>query len=85
MWNCGRVFDANQKDLENLTVHVAENSLKKKHKKFEQFEDREDSEIYFLAWFLRRSSRDIDRKDYIVTYRQLDSILRKNGFFVCKS
>lgn len=80
LWLCGRVFTETQKVLERVTLAVAEDRLGTVHARARQFAKGADAEVRFLSWYLRRNSREIDRRDYVVTYRQLDAILRKFGF-----
>lgn len=80
LWICGRTTTMGQKKLELLTVAVADNKLKDRYRQFASYTKKEDPEVRFLAWFLRKNSRPIDRKDYVVTYRQLDAILKRHGY-----
>jgi death-on-curing family protein len=66
------------RDLEELTVRVAEGELRK-YSQFERFGNEDEPEIAFLAWFLRRNSREVDNRYYIITFRELDRILNTFG------
>ena len=67
-----------QKEFEDLTVHVANNSLKR-YKRFNNFSEEEDCEVKFIADFFKRKTRQIDKRFYVVTYRQLNTILGRYG------
>jgi len=68
------------KELEDLTVRVAEGELRK-YSQFERFRAEDEPEIAFLAWFLRRNTRTVDTRHYLITYRELDRLL---GGFGCR-
>jgi hypothetical protein len=75
----GRTPDAGQKAFEDLAVATAANKLGD-YLQFSKFKKKsEDPEVSFLADFLRRNTREIDKKHYLVTFRQLDTILRRYG------
>jgi len=44
------------------------------------FEGQEDADVRYIAHYIRTCTRKSDKKDYIVTYRELDSLLRRFGF-----
>ncbi|MBW0144034.1 hypothetical protein [Sphingomicrobium clamense] len=44
------------------------------------FEGHEDADVMYIAHYIRATTRQSDRKDYIVTYRELDTILKRFGF-----
>jgi death-on-curing protein len=77
----GRCADAPQKDFENLTVDIAENQLSK-YPRFKTFIKKKikNPEILFISDFLKRKTRDIDKRFYSVTYQQLKTILNNYGF-----
>lgn len=66
-----------QRELENLAVCVAENGLSK-YPRYAKF--KMEPEINFLADYLRKNTRRIDKQYYAVTYHDLRSILRERGF-----
>ena len=39
-----------------------------------------DPEVRYISDYLRRNSREVDRRTYILTYRQLNAILKKFGY-----
>lgn len=71
------ICDKNQ--VEDIIVYMAGNSM---HliDGYEKFSKLEDSEIIFFADYIRRNSRDIDKRKYDITYRELDRRLRGHGF-----
>jgi len=75
-----RTPTVSQSDLENLVVEIAEDKLKKyrRHQALKLKSD--DPEIRFIADYLRRNSRPIDKTIYTITFRELDARLRHFGF-----
>ncbi|MDP1678909.1 MAG: type II toxin-antitoxin system death-on-curing family toxin [Candidatus Nitrotoga sp.] len=69
-----------QIDLENFIVDIAENNLDK-HSRYKALKlKKDDAEIYFIADYMRRHSRVIDKQSYTITYRELDYCLKKFKF-----
>ena len=75
----GRTPGAGQRDFENLTVRVADNDLSY-YPAFKRFARSEDAEVEFIANFLRRNTRVIDKHHYVITYNQLANILSRYGY-----
>lgn len=79
LFQSGYVITVSEKELEDMTVLVANNGLKK----FPRFRDLkkngDDPEVRFLSHYLRQNTRKIDRQQYIVTYRELEKILKRYG------
>lgn len=75
----GFYVTAEKNDLEDILVYVAGDSL---HllEDYEQFKGQSDAEILFLSDYLKRHTRKIDKKTYLITYRELDRRLRRRGF-----
>jgi death-on-curing family protein len=75
----GRYITADKNELEDLLVYIADDSL---HliDGFEKFEGHEDSEVHFVSEYFRRHSREVDKRTYIITYRELDRRLRHHGY-----
>ena len=42
--------------------------------------DEEDPEVRYIAYWLRRNTRDVDDREYAITYRELRRILSRYGF-----
>ena len=74
----GRTPSSPQKEFELLTVRVAERSLDL-YPQYERFCGEDDADVRFISHFLRRNTREIDKRHYIITYKQLDTILRRYG------
>lgn len=69
-----------QKLLEDLIVDIAKGNLYQ-YRRVQTLETKtDDPEIYFIADFLRRNSRTLDKQEYTITYKELDSCLRKFNF-----
>lgn len=81
LWRIGRTPADNvkQKDLETLALRVAMNSLGE-YKEFAQFTKREDPEVRFISSFLRKNTRKVDKKEYLITYNELSTILQNFGY-----
>lgn len=69
-----------QRDFEDFIVEVADNSLKRYPRYRELAKEEQDAEILFIADFLKRNTRDVDRRTYAVTYHELNQILKRYGF-----
>jgi death-on-curing family protein len=76
----GRTPEISQKQLEDFIVEIADNRLEKYSRYRELREEDDDAEVQFIADFLKRHTRQIDRRPYTVTYHQLNSLLQKHGF-----
>lgn len=69
--------------LENFAVDVADNKLEKfsRYKELEdELADKADAQVAYIAYFLRKNTRSIDKRFYTVTYRELRPILNKFGY-----
>jgi len=75
----GRIVSSAQKEFEDLAVRVAEGRLDV-YPGFRDQRNRADAEVLFVAAFFRRKTRDIDKREFKVTYRQLAQILNRHGF-----
>lgn len=82
LYQNGLVITVSEKALEDMTVLVAKNGLGK----FPRFRDLMkkggDPEVRFLAHYLRQNTRTIDRQQYLVTYRELEKILKRYGVWL---
>lgn len=75
-----RAPTVSQKELEKFVVDIAENKLRQ-YRRLQTLELRtDDPEIYFIADYLRRNSRQLDKRNYTITYKELDMRLREFGF-----
>ena len=75
----GRVVNVAQREFEDLAVRVAENGLSR-YPAFRDLRVTSDREVLFIARFFRRNTREIDRREFNVTYRQLGVIMGRHGF-----
>ncbi len=76
----GRTPDAPQKEFESLAVKTAASQLSE-YPGFSKFKKKPDPEVRFIADFFRRKTRKIDKSLYTITYRQLETILNKYGYY----
>ena len=79
LYRNGLVITVSEKALEDMTVAIAKKGLEK----FPRYRDLkkrgEDPEVHFLAHWLRQNTRKIDRQQYLITYRELEKILKRYG------
>lgn len=69
-----------QKELEDFIVNIAEDKLRQ-YRRLIALESRtNDPEIHFIADYLRRNSRMLDKTNYTITYRELDARLHEFGY-----
>ncbi len=73
---------ASQKEFEKLSLRVAANELEK-YPKFQKMSKNKgkklsysDIVVYFIADFLKRKTRKMSKNHYILTYRELNKILK---------
>lgn len=83
----GRCSREHQREWENLAVQIADGSLGKDSKgqtipRYRRLEDDENRDIRIISDCLRRYTRREDKHYYIVTYRQLNKILRDRGYYM---
>src|SRR5579885_445339 len=80
LYKFGRCPSVDEKQFEDFAVEIADNALNK-YARFQDFVKSRDSdpEVKFIAHYLRKNTREIDKKFYSVTYRQLDTILGRYG------
>lgn len=76
----GRTPILSQKEFEDFIVDVADNQLKKYPRYREISKSSEDPEIYFIADFLKRNTREVDTRSYTVTFHELNQILKGYSF-----
>jgi prophage maintenance system killer protein len=74
-----RYPNSSHKDYEDLAIRIASNALPE-YLGYSKFQGKPDPDVFFIAEFLKRNTRVLDKTDYKITYRQLDTILRKNKF-----
>lgn len=77
----GRTLCTSHSEFESLAVITAAGTLEK-YPRFKKFEKRGDPEVNFIADFFRKNTREVDKRQYAITFRDLDRILRKYGFLL---
>lgn len=77
-WN--RFFTIPQKEIEDFVVEIAENKLKKYARYVALTKQTDDPEIQFIADYLKRNTRQVDKTNITVTFHQLNQILKKYGY-----
>lgn len=70
-----------KKEFEELPVRVAANQLHL-YKQFDKFSKEDDAEVRFIAWMIRRNTRQKDKRVYSITFAELDQRLRKYGYWL---
>ncbi|TFW62708.1 hypothetical protein CT676_00870 [Bradyrhizobium sp. MOS001] len=75
-----RIPKCSKDDFEDFTVEIAEMEIVKRARYQQLSENEDDPEIKFIAHWLRRNTREIDDREYSITYRELRSILQRYGF-----
>jgi death-on-curing protein len=70
-----------EKEFEDFTVEIADNQLMKyaRYKELVKSGDP-DPEVKFISWYLRKNTRQIDKKDHVITFRDLQRILSRYGY-----
>jgi death-on-curing family protein len=76
----GRTPTVQQKEFEDFIVEIADNQLSK-YARFNQLRrEGGDPEVLYIHDFLKRHTREIDKRRYQVTFHALNHILKKHGF-----
>ncbi|WP_413531827.1 type II toxin-antitoxin system death-on-curing family toxin [Empedobacter brevis] len=78
----GRTITDKQKVFEDLAVNIAENNLEKYPIYKKKFKHLDDAEILFIADFLKKKTRKIDKRYYPITYREFDKLLKKHNCYI---
>lgn len=79
----GQAVVVSEKDFEDITVLVASHGLGKFSRYKKMKKDRiDDPEVRFLAHYLKKNTRKIDKRQYIISYRDLERILKKYDVFL---
>jgi death-on-curing protein len=74
-----RVPNVEQKQYEDLAECVAADALSN-YARYKKVTKNDDAEVLFIADFLRAKTRKVDKREYRVSYRQLDALLRRHGY-----
>jgi death-on-curing family protein len=83
LYRSGGCPTINERVIEEFTVDVAEGNLKK-YRRYQDLvkESNEDPEVRYIAWYLKRNTRKIEKDARTVTYRELRLILERYGFLM---
>jgi len=76
----GRTPKCSKDAFEDFTVEIAEMEIMKRSRYRQLQNDEEDPEIKYISLWLRRNTREIDDREYTVTYRELRRILQRYGY-----
>jgi death-on-curing family protein len=76
----GRTPQVEQREFEDFIVKIADDKLDQYARYKDYKKSVSDPEIHFIAHYLRRATREIDRRIPIVTFFQLNQTLKKFGF-----
>jgi len=75
-----RVPTLRQRELEDFIVEIADRKLDK-YVRFRDLQKKgSDPEVLFIADFLRKNTREVDKRPYTVTFHELKGILKHHGF-----
>ncbi|UZJ65247.1 type II toxin-antitoxin system death-on-curing family toxin [Sphingobacterium sp. KU25419] len=77
----GRTITAKQKIFEDLAVNIAKDNYKE-YKDFKRFEKMDDKEIHFIAYMLRKNTRQVDKRYYPITYQEFERLLRRHNYYL---
>jgi death-on-curing protein len=73
----GRYPTSSHKTYEDLAINVAANNLNG-YRDFSGYKNKPDAEVLFIANFLSQHTRAMEKREFKITYRQLDHILRRS-------
>lgn len=76
----GRVPTVGQHDLEDFAVEIADHKLDRYPRCRDLRKSEAEPEVMFIADYLRRNSRKLDKGYYTITFRELDQRLRAFGY-----
>lgn len=75
-----RVPRIKQREFEDFVVEIADNKLDKYPRYRELRGVVQDPEVQFIADYLKRNTRDIDRRQYTVTFNELNQIIKRYDY-----
>jgi len=76
----GRFPRITAKQFEDFVVKIADKSFLKMEKYTRSFAGQDDGDIKYIAHFIRTSTRQVDRRDYTITFNDLNRILTRFGY-----
>lgn len=77
LYRSGYILEVSEKELEDLTVDLAERKLTKSRRFRDLQKNSDDPEVVYLAHYFKKNSRVADRNQYLITYRELEKLLKK--------
>lgn len=80
LYRNGLVPTVTEKQFEDFVVTVAERRFREFSKYKKSFQDQEQADVLYIAHYIRGATRQSDKRDYFVTYRELDTILHRFGY-----
>jgi death-on-curing family protein len=75
----GRTPRVSHKEFEDFIVDIADNRLVR-FARYRDMTGQPDADVLFIHDFLKRNTREIDKRPYTVTFHELAQILKKFGF-----
>jgi death-on-curing protein len=77
----GRVPTASHQEFEDFLVEIADHQLDNyvRYKELRR-QGKPDPEVSMISRWLRSKTRDVDNRQYTITYRELERILNSKGF-----
>lgn len=75
----GRTPTASHQEYEDFTVDIADNKMHKYNWFDETNLSGVDRDIFVISKFMKKNSRQIDLRSKLITYNELNSILKKRG------
>jgi prophage maintenance system killer protein len=83
LYRAGWCPSVSEKQIEDFTVEIAENNLARfaRYRELRTQKDA-DAEVKYISWYIKNNTRRIDNAPRSVTYRELQAILNKYGFYL---
>lgn len=78
--NQNRVPIVGQIELEDFAVEIADHKLSRYPRYRDLQRTHQEPDVAFVADYLRRKSRKVDKQSFTVTFRELDHILKRFGY-----
>lgn len=70
------------KDFEDFLVEIADDNIKKRSRYKELAKTNHDPEIKYISYYLKKNTRKIDKRQYLITYMQLKKILNNFNYTI---
>lgn len=81
LYRQGRIPAVDHQDIEDFIVDVADNALHKYARYKDLVKDgNRDAEVIMISKYLRSKTRELDKRTYTITFRDLEHILRGYGY-----